>query len=53
MSVGNKYAGPVRLGARSIIARARKGLPTTSAGSPPPKVLPPRPKSSRAEAADE
>jgi hypothetical protein len=53
MSVGNKYAGPVRLGARSIIERASKGKRATGPTFPPPKALPPRPKSSQAEATDE
>jgi hypothetical protein len=53
MSVGNKYMGSVRLGGLAIIGKANKGKRTTGTGSPPPKQLPPLPKSARKETNDE
>jgi hypothetical protein len=53
MSVGNKYMGSLRLGGLAIIGKANKGKRATSPTFPPPKQLPPHPKSARKESNDE
>jgi hypothetical protein len=45
--------GSVRLGGLAIIGQARKGKRTTGPTFPPPKQLPPLPKTARKETNDE